>query len=65
MEERMEAVRQIRKEAHRLRDIRRSMLRAAADMNYHPVDLQISLEEIAGHLDHVTEALDAIADQMQ
>ncbi len=51
MEERMNAVRQIRKEAHRLRDIRRSMLRAAADMNYHPVDLQISLEEIAGHLD--------------
>ncbi len=56
---------QLRHEVHRLRHLRRAMLRAAGDMNYHPVDLQISLEEIAGHIDNITDVLDAIADDVQ
>jgi hypothetical protein len=40
------------------------MLRAAADMNYHPVDLQISLEEIAVHIDNISNILEQIADEV-
>lgn len=60
----MNPIRRIRQESAKLRNVRRSMLRAAADMNYHPVDLQISLEEIAVHIDNISNILDQIADEV-
>ncbi len=60
----MNPSRRIRQEAYKLRHLRRSMLRAASDMNYHPVDLQISLEEIALHMENISEILDTVADDI-